>query len=227
MSSAASALVLSVAVNIGLLRHGHPVVRNQAGVKAPTLEHLPRSFLSRTRHASRASPRAPARTNAAAAQPPDPRRGIAPRHLAVVRRRPAKGHLFLCLVAFWSRSYRVKRRGGSPPGNLAVGEMRPSRLSFGANRRAPLGRSKTQWGFRPTRWATRGCGHKRSGRSRAAGHPGLSHMRACTALSRRRPHPDPVRRLRHRHARLPHGLQSAYSRLRGSHLSTKSRPAAS
>jgi hypothetical protein len=63
------------------------------------------------------------------------------------------------------------------------------------------------------------------GGSRAAGHPRPSHTRACTALSHRRPHPDLVRRPRHRHARLPHGLQSTYSRLCGSHLSTKSRPA--
>jgi hypothetical protein len=36
---------------------------------------------------------------------------------------------------------------------------------------------------------------------------------------------DPVRRLRQRHASLPPGLQSAYSRLGGSHLNAKSRPA--
>jgi hypothetical protein len=123
-----------------VLRHGRPAVRGQARVKTPTLECFPRSCLSRTRRASGASPRAPSRVNTATAQLPDPRRGDAPRHLAVVRRRLTKGRFFPCLDVLWIRSYRVERWDGLLSRNLAAGEMWPSRHPFGANRRAPQGR---------------------------------------------------------------------------------------
>jgi hypothetical protein len=155
-----------------------------------------------------------------------PAPSVASRHLTVVHRHPAKGRFFPCLDTFWSRSYRVKRQGGRR--RETSSPARCGRAAF------PLGQSvEHPWGA-PNPVGVLGLhagphvvvAIEDLGGSCAAGHPGPSHTRACTALSCRRPHPDPVCRLRHRHARLPHGLQSSYSRLRGSHLSTKSQPAA-
>jgi hypothetical protein len=104
---------------------------SRAGVIAPTSDRFYLLVPSRTRQAF-GQPHVPSHAQTPPPlKPPDLHRGITPRHLAVTRRRLAKGHMLLCLDALWICAYHVERRDGLPSRNLTVGEIRPSRLSLG------------------------------------------------------------------------------------------------
>jgi hypothetical protein len=82
-----------------VLHHGCHAMCNRAWVKAPTLEHLPRSFLSCTHRTSRVSPtlsRPRERCRRTATRP-------APRRRAAPPRRRASSHGQRPLLSLYSR----------------------------------------------------------------------------------------------------------------------------
>jgi hypothetical protein len=104
---------------------------SRAGVIAPTSDRFSLLVPSHMRRAF-GQPHVPAHERTSPSlKLPDLRRGVAPRHLTVARRRPAKGRLLFCLDALWICAYRVERWDGLPSRNLTASEIRPSRLSLG------------------------------------------------------------------------------------------------
>jgi hypothetical protein len=92
-----------------------------------------------------------------------PAPSVASRHLTVVHRHPAKGRFFPCLDTFWSRSYRVKRQGGRRRETSSPARCGRAAFPLGQSVEHPWGAPKPRECFRLARWATCGCGHRRSG----------------------------------------------------------------